>query len=460
MLFVKKIIRLIPLLVLVCSFLPTKAQINSPFSRYGLGNEVLNSQNTTSQGMGGFTVAYTNSMNGNFGQSVNFNNPAAYGGMYMTTFDLGMNLTNSTLKGNNPVSKFNSAYFAPNYLAIGLPIDKVKKVGMAFGLRPISQISYSLNEGKLLSNGDSLYNNYIGQGGLNQAFIGFGKSWKHLSLGFNTGYNFGKKKIENIKSFKYDVDSTNYYQTQASTNTLFGGLFFQLGMMGEIDLKTTSHKVATDKTQYTLGYGATATLGQSLSGKQDLIRSTGVFTTGSESPLDTVSITSNNNGQIKLPSSLSAGIAFHKKEISNNGTYDQLVVGIQFDKSNWQDSYRFYGQPDKLSNSYMARLGVLFCPNPLDFENYWSTVSYRAGFTTGKDYINFDDNGLKISTFSLGVGLPIRKYRSYDYQFSVLNLAFQIGKRGSSSNSFQENYYQITVGYSLSDIWFNKRKYD
>ena len=108
----------------------------------------------------------------------------------------------------------------------------------------------------------------------------------------------------------------------------------------------------------------------------------------------------------------------------------------------------------------MARVGVLFCPNPLDFENYWSTVSYRAGFTTGKDYINFDDNGLKISTFSLGVGLPIRKYRSYDYQFSVLNLAFQIGKRGSSSNSFQENYYQITVGYSLSDIWFNKRKYD
>jgi hypothetical protein len=460
MLFVKKIIRLLPVFVLVCSFLPTKAQINSPFSRYGIGNEVLNSQNTTSQAMGGFTAAYSNSMNGNFGQSVNFNNPAAYGGIYMTTFDLGLSLTNSTLKGNNPVSKFNSAYFAPNYLAIGLPIDKVKKIGMAFGLRPLSQISYSVNEGKSLSNGDSLYNNYIGQGGLNQAFIGFGKSWKHLSLGFNTGYNFGKREIENIKTFKYDLDSTNYYQSQASTNTLMRGMFFQLGMMGDIVLKSTTHKVVTDKTQYTLGFGATATLGQNLSGKQDLIRSTGVFTTGTESPLDTVSLTNNKVGKIKLPSSYTAGIAFHKKEISNNGSYDQFVLGIQLDKSNWQNNYSFYGEPDKLTNAYMARIGLLFCPNPLDFENYWSTVSYRAGFTTGKDYINFDDNGLKISTFSLGLGLPIRKYRSYDYQFSVLNLAFQFGKRGSSVNSFQESFYQITVGYSLSDIWFNKRKYD
>jgi len=460
MLFVKKIIRLLPVFVLVCSFLPTKAQINSPFSRYGIGNEVLNSQNTTSQAMGGFTAAYTNSMNGNFGQSVNFNNPAAYGGIYMTTFDLGMSLTNSTLKGNNPVSKFNSAYFAPNYLAIGLPIDKVKKIGMAFGLRPLSQISYSVNEGKSLSNGDSLYNNYIGQGGLNQAFIGFGKSWKHISLGFNTGYNFGKKEIENIKTFKYNLDSTNYYQSQASTNTLMRGMFFQLGMMGDIVLKSTTHKVVTDKTQYTFGFGATATLGQNLSGKQDLIRSTGVFTTGTESPLDTVSLTNNNVGKIKIPSSYTAGIAFHKKEISNNGSYDQFVLGIQFDKSNWQNNYSFYGEPDKLTNAYMARIGLLFCPNPLDFENYWSTVSYRAGFTTGKDYINFDENGLKVSTFSLGIGLPIRKYRSYDYQFSVLNLAFQFGKRGSSVNSFQENFYQITIGYSLSDIWFNKRKYD
>ena len=29
--------------------------------------------------------------------------------------------------------------------------------------------------------------------------------------------------------------------------------------------------------------------------------------------------------------------------------------------------------------------------------------------------------------------------------------------RGSN---FKENFVQFTVGYSLSDVWFNKRKYD
>ena len=99
-------------------------------------------------------------------------------------------------------------------------------------------------------------------------------------------------------------------------------------------------------------------------------------------------------------------------------------------------------------------------PDPYAFENYWSTVIYRAGFFTGKDYVNIDNNGLKVTGFSLGMGLPIRKYRSYDYQFTILNLALQLGQRGSSVNNFKESFLQFTVGYSLSDVWFNKRKYD
>ena len=460
MLFVKKILRLIPSIVLVCSLLPAKAQINSPFSRYGLGNEVFNSQNATSQALGGFTAAYTSSMNGSFGQSLNFNNPASYSSLYMTTFDLGMNLTSNILRSQSPVSKFNSNYFVPNYLAVGLPIDKKRKIGMAFGLRPITQINYSIDELKTLSAGDSLFNNYIGQGGLNQAFFGAAKSWKRFSVGFNTGYNFGKKKINNIKSFVYNTDSTNYYQSIASTNTLFGGFFMQLGVLGDVTLKTVQHKAATDKTEYTLSYGGTATLKQSLSGKQDVLRSTGSYTTGTETNLDTVSLVSNTAGKINLPAKYTAGIAFHKKEISNNGIFDQWVIGLEYDRANWKNNYSFYGQSDMLSDAYMTRLCVQFCPNALDFENYWSTVTYRAGFNTGKDYINIDQNGLKVTSFSIGAGFPIRKYRSYDYQFSVLNMALQYGKRGSSLNSYQENFFQFTFGYSLSDIWFNKRKYD
>jgi hypothetical protein len=437
------------------------AQINSPFSRYGLGNEIQISQNATSQAMGGFTAAYTASMNGSFGQSINFNNPASFGTIYMTTFDLGVNFTNTKLKQESTNKQEKSNYLIPNYLVIGVPLSKEKKMGMAFGLRPLTQVNYSINELKLVSStGDTLYNNYVGSGGLNQVFLGLGKSWKNISVGFSTGVNFGRKKIQNIKSLDYNSDSTYLYQTMASTNTVYGGVFLNLGILGETTLKSKTHAKTTDKTEYSLSYGATATLDQNMSAKQDVLRTTGIFTSTTENAIDTAYYGKELPGKIKMPALITTGIALHKKEISNRGTYDQWVIGIQYDKSAWKDKYSNYGTTDPLSNAWMMRVGVQFCPNPFDYENYFSTVTYRAGYYTGKDYINFDNKGLTVSAFTLGMGLPIRKYRSYDYQFTVLNLALQMGQRGSSVNDFKESFIQFTLGYSLSDIWFNKRKYD
>ena len=460
MLFAKKIIRLIPFLGLVCFLTPTKAQINSPFSRYGLGNEVLNNQNVNSQAMGGFSAAYTTSMNSNFGQSININNPATYGNIYMTTFDLGLSLTNNTLKRTTPFSSYSSTYLVPNYIAFGVPIDKAKKIGFAFGLRPLTEINYSLNELKVISTGDSIVNNYIGQGGLNQVFLGLGKTWKYVSLGFNTGYNFGRKKIANIKSFQYNPDSTNFYQSLSNTNTLFGGAFLHLGLQSEFPIQIIKRPKLNERTEYTISIGATATLDQTMTGQQDSLRSTGSYSTTSESNLDTVLFSLNNPGKIIMPALYTVGIALHKKEVGPRGIYDQWVLGLEYSTRAWKDKYLFYGQQDALSNSWMLRIGAQYCPNAFDYENYWSSVIYRIGFYTGKDYINIDHNGILVSAFTTGLSLPIRKYRSYDYQFSLLNLALQFGQRGTNVNNYKEGFFQFSVGYSLSDIWFNKRKYD
>ena len=57
------------------------------------------------------------------------------------------------------------------------------------------------------------------------------------------------------------------------------------------------------------------------------------------------------------------------------------------------------------------------------------------------------------------------KYTTFEtesncYFGGALNLALQFGQRGTSVNNFNESFIQFTLGYSLSDIWFNKRKYD
>jgi hypothetical protein len=136
------------------------------------------------------------------------------------------------------------------------------------------------------------------------------------------------------------------------------------------------------------------------------------------------------------------------------------VLGIEYNSAAWKDKYSFYGQKDVLSNASMIRVGAQFCPNAFNYESYWSTVTYRAGVYTGTDYLNIDNKGLKISALTMGLGMPIRKYRSYDYQYTLLNLALQVGQRGSGVNDYKENFVQFTLGYSLSDVWFNKRKYD
>ena len=85
---------------------------------------------------------------------------------------------------------------------------------------------------------------------------------------------------------------------------------------------------------------------------------------------------------------------------------------------------------------------------------------YRVGAFIGKDYIDPDGNGLRTTGFSLGAGFPIKKWNNYDRQFTILNTALQFGKRGSGVNNITESYAQFTLGISLTDIWFQKRRYD
>ncbi|MCA6446380.1 MAG: hypothetical protein IM562_04395, partial [Chitinophagaceae bacterium] len=122
--------------------------------------------------------------------------------------------------------------------------------------------------------------------------------------------------------------------------------------------------------------------------------------------------------------------------------------------------YRFYNQPDALNNSWMLKLGAQISPNPIASNNYLRSINYRIGFNYGQDYINADGKGLKVFAVSLGAGLPIRKWRAYETQYTTMQTALQIGKRGSASNNITETYIQFSVGFSLSDIWFIKRRYD
>ncbi len=437
------------------SLLNTQAQQNSPFTRYGIG-ELYMSQHAVSRSLGGLSAAYADGLNNNVGQSVNFNNPATYSSLYLVTLDLGVTIDSRTLISNNPAAKFTSNYFLPSYLAVGIPLNRVKGWGMAFGLKPVSNINYSI-ENRARTAGDSLLTNYQGSGGLNQFFVGFSKKWKSLSAGFNTGYNFGRKEISTRKLFLNDTVS--YYQSLTSVSTNFSGVFLSGGLQYEFSVgkKVSIETKTTDN--YLLRFGLTGTIQQKMNASQTQIRETYITGTNGDIKIDSISEQHDVKGQVVLPSTYAAGVTLHKTSTTPRGIFEVWSIGLEYTATQWT-KFRFYDQPDKLSDSWQYKLGVQFAADPGSGQSYWGNVNFRTGVYYGKDYINPDGAGLKQYGVSLGAGLPIKKWSSYNQQFTVLNTAVQFGKRGSSVNNVTENYFQFTLGMSLSDLWFVKRKYD
>jgi hypothetical protein len=436
--------------------LTSEAQQNSPFTRFGLG-EYYTNQHVISRSMGGLTAAYADGLNNNVGQSINIGNPATYSGMYVTTFDLGFTIDSRTLNSKTPLSKFNTNNFIPSYITIGIPLSKAKGLGLAFGLKPISNISYSIQTNERIA-ADSLATVYEGSGGMNQAFVGIGKKWKGFSIGFNTGFNFGRKEIITRKIFLNDT--VNYYNAKSGTNTSFSGLFLEGGLQYEFSLHKKEVVETKTISNYLVRFGLTGTLKQNMNALQDVTKQTYVVnSTSGDIKVDSVFEQSNVKGTIALPSTYAAGITFHKTVASPSGLFEMWSIGAEYTATQWT-KYRFYNAADQLNDSWQFKIGTQFCPGPGPGSGYWSSVNYRLGYHMGKDYLNPDGNGLKKYGFSFGAGLPVRKWRTFDNQFTFLNTAFEFGKRGSGVNNITESYFQVSLGMSLSDLWFIKRKYD
>jgi hypothetical protein len=426
------------------------AQENSPYSRYGLG-DVQPAQHIVARGMGGVAVAYADA------QTVNFTNAASFANLRVVTYDLALSIDSRTLRNANSPEKYNSTNFAPAYLTLGLPINRKKQIGAAFGIRPVTRINYSVSKTERLSGIDSLETLYEGSGGLNQIFAGIGRKWKGLSLGVMVGYNFGRKEISTKLGFIND--SVAYYKGNYSTTTNFSGAFVNAGLQYEIKLDSSFKKDVGVKKHY-MRLGASATLGQKLYASQDIKRETfNLDGTGGTYTVDSVYAVTGIKGRIEIPTTYSVGIMFQETLSDAYNVYDTWSIGAEFSAANWS-SYRFYNQTDAVVNSWQAKVGGQWVPDPKNFRSYFSRVSYRAGFNYGKDYINADGKELKNYGVTLGFGLPVRSSRYNPYQFTTVHTAIEFGKRGSKVNNITEGYFRVSLGLSLSDFWFQKRRYD
>lgn len=407
----------------------TSAQENSPYSRYGLG-DLIPSQNIMNRAMGGISAAFADY------QTVNFSNPASYSQFKITTLDIGLDYNSRSLRALNPPRKFNSAYLIPSYLQMGIPLSKKKNAGMNFGLRPMTRINYNIIDRKRIPGIDSLVNNYIGNGGTYLASTGFGFGTKTLSIGFNAGYLFGNKEYNTRVSFIND--SVAYKNTNSTDTTRYGGLFADAGIQYRIKLGEKTF----------LRLGIQGNLQSRLSASKDISRSTVQYDQNvGLRVIDSVFESKNETGTIIYPSSWKAGFMI--------GSEDSWQFGAELGVANWQN-FRYYGKADDLAKSWTARIGGQIIP---DFKSsgYWKRVAYRMGVSFGPDMIRINRK-VPLTVFSFGTALPVRR-NLYSNQYTTINTSFELGFRGNKSNDIRENIFRFALGLNLSDIWFNKPKY-
>jgi hypothetical protein len=302
------------------------------------------------------------------------------------------------------------------------------------------------------ANIDSTITQFEGDGGSYIGSMGTGLSLfskdrkgleEKLSVGLNVAYLFGRKNYNTRRSFLNDTIA--YYQANYQTTTNFGNLSLQAGLQYQIPINK--------KLMLTLG--AFGQLGQTLSARQDVVRETFFYDQSQgQLRLDSVSDQRNIAGQLQLPASYTAGFVLQKFAVPNKE--GGWLIGVDYTTQAWSE-YRFYGKADSLRDKWELRVGGQISPVPQ--RSYFTNVSYRFGFFIGPDYVKLGQSLPQVGA-SLGLGLPVGISRQAPNQVTFVNLAFEFARRGNTSNPLQENLFRISLGFSLSDIWFIKRQYD
>lgn len=429
------------------------AQDNSPYSRYGLGNEFPRT-NIISRGMGGVSAAFSD----NF--SVNFSNPASYANFQTileqrsqklaygrVVLDVGMNITNRSLTTPNNPKSFTSSDAMFSHVYLGFPIKK--NWGVSFGIRPLSRISYNLYRAERLKDPitnlpiDSVVTQFNGSGGSFLPTIGTGFGSNNLHVGFNVGYLFGRKEVATHRVFLNDT--VDYAASNHTTNTSFGNIFFNAGIQYKIDLAKGAF----------LRLGAAGNWKQNLNASQDVLRQTYTRNAnGEELRIDSVFTKNDTKGIVEYPSSYTMGIMYEKPSTEKRG----LSLGADFVQNNWQD-YRFFGARDSLKNNWEMHVGgqLHAFSKPA---RYGQAISYRFGFFTGQDAIQVKKS-LPVYGVSFGMGIPIMNYNRLSLnQYSIVNIGLEYTSRGNDENVLKEKIFRVSVGFNFTDLWFGKRKYE
>lgn len=414
--------RIVPIFLFFTLISFAQQGTSSPYSFYGIG-DVKFKGTAENRAMGGLTI-YSDSIH------LNFQNPASYSNLKLTTFSLGGTYLTTDLETNSQSEKARRT--AIDYLAVGLPFGKF---GVGFGLMPYSSVGYNIQSNTVATaTNPQEIKQYSGTGGINKVFFGVGYALtKKLSIGIDYSYNFGKIQTY---SFRF-IEGLQYGSREKNLSDITGGLLNAgLTFNTPINKKLNGFASLTyspDSKLSSSNFRNIATIQYSSTGAEILVQ---------PSDIDVANTT------ITLPSKLAVGFG-----IGQNKKW-MLGTEITFQKSsNMGNRFNDINNVN-YENATRYSFGGFYIPNYNSFSKYYEKIIYRAGIRYENTGLIINNTSIKDYGVTAGVGFPLIGV------FSNVNIGVEYGQRGTTSaNLVQENYTNITIGFSLNDKWFQKRRF-
>ncbi len=413
-----KIIVLVFALALPTLNLRGQNNTNSPYSGFGIG-ELEMSSGGRNTAMGQTGIALRSNL------FLNTANPASLTSMDPNgfLFDIGVNFDYTRLQNSTKsVDVINGNI---SWLQMGFPISK--KLFGAITLAPKSSVGYNIFTEKSITGTSSTYPaTYQGTGGLSEAagLLGY-KLNKNISLGAKIGYLWGNVTQNIDQSIAV---SSVIYSINQEDKIYYSGSYFNVGAQITVPVSAKS----------TLIWGGIAGISSRLNSKISTTI-TKTFTSSSEIFADD----SKSSNSMKLPLDIGTGISLLYGP--------KWVATFDYKRSDWENASLIISSR-KLSTNNSFRGGFEFSPKN-DPKTFKQAARYRLGYRYDSGYLKLYNNQIHEQAVTFGVGLPIRKDRSY------ANFSMELGMRGTkTANLVQERFIKINCSFNLWDKWFIKRQ--
>lgn len=411
--------RLFTLLLMITIIAKMQGQngINSPYTRFGLGQ--LSDQSVgVNKGMGG--IGYGLSQH----NTINMMNPASYYTVDTLSFllDFGFSLQNGNFEENRV--KINAHNSSIDYIAMQFRL--IKDLGITVAFMPFSNVGYLFSTTQTIyddQEGDiTAYNSHSGTGGLREIKTGLG--WKlnqYLSLGSNLSFLFGE--------FSHQVSSTFSESSIYSRKKTYGA-----------DIYTYKLEFGTQSSfnigQDLLTVGLIYSPGHAIDNKEYIYD---ITYSSTETILGDTTLISN---AFRLGNRFGAGLTY---------THKSFTTGVDISFEMWSRAL-FFKENGK--DCIKISIGGMYQPEA-DSKNPFRRSIYKAGFYYREPYAYV--NGQKGPTeYCLSAGLTLPISNRYN-NLSKVNLSGQfIHIHPSSKNMITENYVRLNLGLSLCERWFIK----